>query len=51
MKLTYTPKVHKLGPPIPWPAADHDEDDPKLAEAKVASGFFKKAKPDKEGDV
>ena len=43
MKLTYTPKEGFAGPPIPWPACDHDEDDLKLAEAKVASGFFSKS--------
>ena len=43
MKLIYIAKEGFAGPPIPWPAADHDEEDGKLAEAKLASGFFTKA--------
>ena len=40
MKLTYTPKDGFVGPPIPWPADDHYEDDHDLAKAKVRSAFF-----------
>ncbi|HAM39885.1 MAG TPA: hypothetical protein DCP69_00730 [Candidatus Omnitrophica bacterium] len=40
MKLTFTPKAGFAGPPIPWPACDHDEKDPIVATEKVASGFF-----------
>ena len=47
MKRPRVPKGGFAAPPIPWPACDHDEDDPKLAEVKVASGFYKKVKPDK----
>lgn len=32
--------------PLPegWPAADHDEPDPVVAEAKVQSGLYKRAR-------
>ena len=40
MKLIYKPKEGFAGPPIPWPACDHDEKDPVAAAEKMASGFF-----------
>ena len=48
MKLIYRPKEGFVGPPIPWPAADHTEPDTKAAEEKLDSGFFAEAAPKKE---
>lgn len=40
MKLIYTPKQGFECPGEGWPAADHEEGDADVAEAKIASGFF-----------
>lgn len=48
MKLIYVPKLGFVGPPAPWPGCDHDEPDPKVAEAKLKSKFYRREREVKE---
>ena len=41
MRLTYSPKAGVDCPGDGWPAANHEESDPRLAARKVASGFYR----------
>lgn len=45
MDLIYQPKAGFAGPPFPWPARDHQEEDAATAGRKVASGFYRENKP------
>lgn len=41
MDLIYTPKAGFTGPPFPWPARDHWEENAATAERKMDSGFYR----------
>ena len=43
MQLIYRAKPGFRCPAPPWPARDHDEPNAAVAQAKVRSGFYRKA--------
>lgn len=48
MKLIYTPKEGFRSPRPEWPARDHDESNAKVAEEKIGSKFYRKARKSEE---
>lgn len=53
MRLIYTgpdPAAQVGALPLPegWPAYDHDEPDPEVARAKIASRLYEREKPQRE---
>lgn len=52
MRLTYIPKAGVDCPGDGWPAANHEELDPRLAARKIASGFYRQenTKERREGE-